>query len=47
MGFLRFFLALAVFTSHGGKLLDFSAINGKIAVESFFIVSGFYMSMVI
>jgi peptidoglycan/LPS O-acetylase OafA/YrhL len=47
MGVIRFILALSVAIGHGGELFGFQMVNGLVAVEAFFIVSGFYMSMVI
>jgi peptidoglycan/LPS O-acetylase OafA/YrhL len=47
MGLLRFILALAVLSIHSGKLLGIPFLPGNIAVEAFFIISGFYMSMII
>lgn len=47
MGMLRLLLALAVAIGHGGGLFGYRLVNGLVAVESFFVISGFYMSMVI
>jgi peptidoglycan/LPS O-acetylase OafA/YrhL len=47
MGFLRLLLALAVVGSHSGKLLGLPSAPGGIAVEAFFIISGFYMALVL
>jgi peptidoglycan/LPS O-acetylase OafA/YrhL len=47
MGTLRLLLALAVAIGHGGGLFGYRSVNGLVAVESFFVISGFYMSMVI
>lgn len=47
MGTLRLLLALAVAIGHGGGLFGYIPLNGRVAVESFFVISGFYMSMVI
>ena len=41
MGFLRFFLALMVLSVHAGGIGD-----GRIAVQTFYMISGFYMSLV-
>lgn len=47
MGTLRFFLALAVVFAHaGGAWSGFSFGNGRIAVQTFYMISGFYMAMV-
>src|SRR5437879_4725695 len=49
MGTLRLFLAFSVLAWHLRPLgyLRLTALDGGIAVISFFIISGFYMSMVI
>jgi len=48
MGLLRFILALSVVTAHcGGILGSFNFIGGELAVQVFFMISGFYMSMVL
>lgn len=47
MGFIRVLLALAVVLGHSGAIFGFRHIDGVIAVQSFFIISGFYMSMII
>ena len=48
MGILRFVLALSVVTTHCGRLFgEINFIGGQLAVQSFFIISGFYMSLVL
>ena len=50
MGALRLFLAVSVLASHlryGRGLLGFSFLNGGLAVECFFVISGFYMALVL
>jgi peptidoglycan/LPS O-acetylase OafA/YrhL len=47
MGLLRILLALSVVLNHLGPIFGFTLLNGKIAVESFFIISGFYMSLIL
>ncbi len=47
MGLLRFLLALSVITAHTGPIFGSYLVGGKIAVQSFFIISGFYMSLII
>ena len=47
MGVLRLFLAISVIVSHGGALFGTTMLPGNIAVETFFIISGFYMSLVL
>jgi len=45
MGFLRFILAVTVIIAHAG-CLKCSFGDGRIAVQAFYIISGFYMAMV-
>ncbi len=47
MGIIRLLLALSVVVSHCGNIGIFSFIGGRTAVESFYIISGFYMSLII
>lgn len=47
MGQIRFFLALAVVINHIGPIFGLQMIPGSLAVEAFFIISGFYMSLVL
>jgi peptidoglycan/LPS O-acetylase OafA/YrhL len=47
MGYLRFILAISVIASHNGLILGSSFIGGQMAVESFFIISGFYMALIL
>ncbi|MDX2274832.1 MAG: acyltransferase [Hyphomonadaceae bacterium] len=46
MGLVRVTLALAVLLSHL-PIMEFKFISGALAVQSFFIVSGFYMALVL
>lgn len=46
MGLVRVTLALAVLLSHL-PMLEFKILNGALAVQSFFIISGFYMALVL
>lgn len=46
MGNLRFFLALSVVFAHTGSFQGFSFGDGRMAVQAFYIISGFYMSLV-
>ncbi|MFZ4778599.1 MAG: acyltransferase family protein [Terrimicrobiaceae bacterium] len=46
MGILRLYLALCVVHAHAGKLIPWPAQDGPQAVQMFFMISGFYMSMV-
>jgi len=49
MGLLRLLLALSVLTAHmkGGNIFGFRLIYGNEAVECFFMISGFYMALVL
>jgi peptidoglycan/LPS O-acetylase OafA/YrhL len=47
MGFLRFLLALSVIVTHSQPIFGITLLPGNLAVESFFIISGFYMTMVL
>jgi peptidoglycan/LPS O-acetylase OafA/YrhL len=47
MGILRFLLALSVVAAHGGAIWKFNFVGGQIAVQTFYIISGFYMSLII
>lgn len=47
MGFLRVILALAVVIAHSDSLFGFRFTGGLVAVEVFFIISGFYMTMIL
>lgn len=47
MGILRFLLALSVASVHFKSHPAFQLVWGEIAVQSFFMISGFYMAMVI
>ncbi|MHA2428144.1 MAG: hypothetical protein ACXADB_08990 [Candidatus Hermodarchaeia archaeon] len=46
MGSIRLFLAFAVLMSHAG-VCDIEIIPGHVAVQTFFIISGFYMSLIL
>lgn len=48
MGLLRLILALNVVIAHaGGNLFKITSVGGMIAVETFFIISGFYMTLIL
>src|SRR5579863_1890587 len=47
MGILRMLLAIVVVIEHCGGFSGFNYINSTIAIQSFFIISGFYMSIII
>jgi peptidoglycan/LPS O-acetylase OafA/YrhL len=47
MGILRLILALAVVAAHGASIFSAKMVGGQIAVQAFFIISGFYMSLIL
>jgi peptidoglycan/LPS O-acetylase OafA/YrhL len=50
MGILRLFLAVSVLAGHlryGRGIFGFSFLSGGLAVECFFVISGFYMALVL
>lgn len=47
MGILRLLLALSVLIFHSGSLFGYNIANPRIAVSSFFIISGFYMALIL
>lgn len=47
MGSLRLILALTVFLSHTSSLFGLMFVGASVAVQSFFLISGFYMALVL
>ncbi len=47
MGLLRVLLALSVLFEHSGGIAGYHLIGGPLAVQCFFIISGFYMGLVL
>ncbi len=47
MGVLRILLALSVVASHGSAILGSTLYPGDVAVQIFFMISGFYMTLVL
>ncbi|MGA7786999.1 MAG: acyltransferase family protein, partial [Xanthobacteraceae bacterium] len=47
MGLLRILSAICVFCSHSRSLGTFRWLGGGLAVELFFVISGFYMQLVL
>jgi len=41
MGILRLLLALSVITAHAGPIFGLTSVGGVMAVETFFMISGF------
>lgn len=47
MGLLRIFLAISVVIAHSGSLFGFTLVGGHIAVQAFYIISGFYITLIL
>lgn len=47
MGIIRLLLALSVVISHCGNIFGINLISSQTAVQSFYIISGFYMSLIL
>jgi peptidoglycan/LPS O-acetylase OafA/YrhL len=47
MGLLRILLAVSVLLSHSAPIFGFRLVGARIAVQSFYIISGFYMSLIL
>ncbi|RZK40099.1 MAG: acyltransferase [Pedobacter sp.] len=47
MGFIRFLLAIGVVLCHTSSIYGFSPVSGNTAVQCFYIISGFYMTMIL
>lgn len=47
MGLLRLLLAISIVFEHTGKPFGFEMISSKIAIHAFFIISGFYMALIL
>lgn len=47
MGVLRFLFALAVVITHSSAIFGYELIPGALAVQSFYMISGFYMALVL
>jgi peptidoglycan/LPS O-acetylase OafA/YrhL len=47
MGCLRTFLALSVVLIHSGPLLGLRGVPGDLALQTFFMISGFYMTLIL
>lgn len=47
MGLIRLLLALSVVIAHGGQIFGLKLVGGQIAVQAFYIISGFYMSLIL
>lgn len=47
MGTIRLILALSVVAAHAGPILGLNFVGGEVAVQLFFIISGFYMAVIL
>ena len=47
MGLLRFLLAVSVVLAHSTDIFGFSLVNSQVAVQAFYIISGFYMTLIL
>lgn len=47
MGILRLLLAIAVITTHATPIFGITSVGGLIAVQSFYTISGFYMTLIL
>jgi len=47
LGTLRIILAITVVIAHTSKIFGFGIVGGAIAVKSFYIISGFYMTLIL
>lgn len=47
MGIIRFLLALSVLALHSNTVLGFTLVGGDVAVQAFYMISGFYMALVL
>jgi len=47
MGTLRFIFALCILILHSGQIFNFFVLNSTVAVSSFFVISGFFMALIL
>ena len=47
MGIIRFLLAISVLVLHTTPIFGLTLVGGDVAVQAFYIISGFYMSLVL
>jgi peptidoglycan/LPS O-acetylase OafA/YrhL len=47
MGILRFILALSVVIFHAGACWGVKMVQGQVAVQAFYLISGFYMALIL
>ena len=47
MGLLRFILAISVVIAHTSPIFGLTLVGGQLAVQSFYMISGFYMALIL
>jgi len=47
MGIIRLLLAISVVLEHSSSIFGFQIVGGRLAVEIFYIISGFYMALIL
>ena len=47
MGLIRLLLAISVVLSHSSSIFGIDLVGGRVAVQSFYIISGFYMTLIL
>jgi len=47
MGIIRFLLAISVVIAHTSSVYGFNLVGGQIAVQAFYMISGFYMTLIL
>lgn len=47
IGLIRLLFALSIVFTHAGKIFGFNFVDPVVAVESFYIISGFYMALIL
>lgn len=47
MGLIRFLLAVSVIIAHSEPIFGLELVGGRIAVQAFFMISGFYMALIL
>ena len=47
MGIIRFLLAISVVIAHTSSVYGFKLVGGQIAVQAFYMISGFYMTLIL
>jgi peptidoglycan/LPS O-acetylase OafA/YrhL len=47
LGTIRFLLAISVIIAHTGSVYGYKLVDGHVAVQAFYIISGFYMTLIL